>query len=156
MGIAAAIKSFVFGKPLPVLYDKFMFTADQREMIDKVKYMFDGTNIQFITYKWVLLEDGTKGSNVGVFQKDEEFVIGCHTDNQNYEQLTFTEPWDDEQHGEEGKTRVTASGLNWNQTIRGVEAVLKSYWDICDFYPIDLEAGQELQFNDQYYWIASK
>jgi len=156
MGIAAAIKSFVFGKPLPVLYDKFMFTADQRKMIDPVKYMFDGTNIQFMTYKRVMLADGTKATNVGIFQKDEEFVIGCHSDKQDYDVTTYTEPWDEDQHGDEGKTRLAASGLTWNQTISGVEAVLKSYWDIIDFYPIDLEAGQELQFNDQYYWIASK
>lgn len=156
MGIKAALKR-LFGKvEAPKVSDKFIPNRDQQELLDLVKSWFDGTNIKLVGFDLIKQEDDKWSTHIGVaVNADSHINPGTHFERQAGE-ACFTEPWDENQFGEEGLEMIALAGMSFERQVANVQTMGHYAWDLVDAFGLDIEAGDQLQFNDKYYWIAKK
>jgi hypothetical protein len=156
MGIVAAVKNLFAKKQTIKVSDKFLPTADQKALLDKVAYMFDRTNVGYITFHVTKDVDVNVPDwfHIHVIAKNDEFVRGILLSKQGEAGFVWHKPWDENEHGEEGKDGIKSLGISFERTTAAVDLIAESGWAIQDAFGIDLDAGHELQFNSEYYWIA--
>jgi hypothetical protein len=156
MGIVAAVKNLFAKKQAVKVSDKRIPTAAQKALLDQVAYMFDRTNVGYITFHVTKDVDGTAPDwfHVHVLPKSDDFIRGMLLSKQDEAAFVWHKPWDENEHGEEGKEGVKELGISFARTTAAVDLISESGWDIQDVFGIDFYAGEELQFNSEYYWIA--
>jgi hypothetical protein len=120
MGLVAAIINRLFGGKkkqalttpqveTPV-FEKLTPNAAQLEIMESVKEFFEGTNIALVGFDLIYNPDIEKyGPHVMVLVNDEELIKGLHLDYQEHTEILWTQPWDEDQNGEEGRGRKNGS-----------------------------------------------
>jgi hypothetical protein len=159
MGIVSAVRN-LFGRKKNVLQasEKLVPNAAQKAILAQVAYMFDRTTVQYMTYHATANEEyeGHTDVHVLVIDNHHTFKRGIHTDNQDTEALLWTKPWDENEHGEDGKNEFKRVGVSFARTTAAVDMIVDARGEIAHYFNIDIEAGDQLQFDSQYYWIAKK
>jgi hypothetical protein len=167
MGLVAAIINRLFGGKkkqalttpqveTPV-FEKLTPNAAQLEIMESVKEFFEGTNIALVGFELIHYPDIEKyGPHVMVLVNDDELIKGLHLDYQEHTEILWTQPWDEDQNGEEGREAAAKTGLTFARTTANVDILFGQTWDIVEVFNLDEAAGDQLHFDATHYWIAKK
>lgn len=156
MSIVSVLKRLFRPKSNVFKSDAFVPYGKQHDLIQKFSTIFNAasSNVKTVLIHSERIDSESRRIHVFMIDSDDIFINGIHIDNQGSSTLLWTEPWDENEHGEDGKARFAEVGLSFKTCTDYVDSLFCAFDEFQEAF--NLGQDEQLQFNRSKYWITKR